>query len=82
MRFEIGQKDFPSTMHKSIWHAAMFMAPYCETIPLQSMGSQADDLREGESSLYQFMIDLYSSMYANPETYYLPVDEYDSFLNG
>ena len=82
MRFEIGQKEFPSTAHKSIWHAAVFMAPFSEVIPSQSTGSEAENLQEGEIGLYQFMIDLYSEMYNNPGTYHIPVGEYDSFMKG
>jgi hypothetical protein len=82
VRFDLNQKKFPSTTHKSIWHAAVFMAPFCEVIPTQVTGRKADELHEGEKNLYQFMTDLYSDMYDNPEAYHLPVGEYDIFMNG
>ena len=82
MKFDINQNEFPSATHKSIWHSAVFMAPFYEVIPPRLNGREANDLREGEKNLYRFMTDLYSDMYDNPEKYYLPVMEYDLLLNG
>ena len=62
VRFNLNQKEFPGATHKSIWHAAVFMAPFREVIPPQVTGKEADELREGEKNLYQFMTDLYSDM--------------------
>jgi hypothetical protein len=82
VRFDTNQKEFPITTHKSIWHAAVFMAPFREVIPTQVTGRETDNLQEGEKNLYQFMTDLYSDMYDNPEAYYLPADEYDNFMKS
>lgn len=82
MIFDKNQKEFPSSTHKSIWHAAVFMAPYYKVVPTELTGKEADDLREGGKSLYSFMTDLYSEMYENPEKFYIPVEEYDNFMKG
>jgi len=82
VKFDINQKEFPSITHESIWHAAIFISPFREVIPTHVTGKKRDNLREGEKSLYQFITDLYSDMYENPEAYYLPVGEYDSFMEN
>jgi len=58
------------------------MAPFREVLAPRLTDREADNLRKGEKSLYQFMTDLYSDMYDNPEAYYLPIGEYDSFMNS
>jgi hypothetical protein len=82
MKFELKQKAFPSATHQSVWHAALFMAPLYEIIPMEFQGRRVEDLRKGEASLHRFMNDLYSDMYQNPEAYFLPVGEYDEFMKG
>lgn len=82
MTFDINQNTFPSTTHKSIWHTAVYMAPFNEVIPANLPAEQSLDLIEGEKSFYQFILDLYSDMYNNPEAYYIPILEYDSFMNS
>jgi hypothetical protein len=52
MAFAITQTRFPSTTHRSIWHAALFLAPF-QGIPSHDAG-QAGDLREGEANLVIF----------------------------
>lgn len=79
-QFSIDQKDFPSATHMSIWHCAVFMAPFTEVIPSRLAPQDARALAEGEKSLYRFMTGLYADMYDNPAGYKLPVGEYDSFL--
>lgn len=82
MQVDRKQQEFPSTTHQSIWHAAVFMAPFYEVIPPQMTGRAAENLQTGEKSLYQFMTDLYADMYAQPDAYLLPVGEYDRFMQG
>ena len=55
VKFDKYQNEFPTTTHQSIWHAAVFMAPFCEMIPPQLTGREAEDLRKGEKSLYQLV---------------------------
>lgn len=82
MKFELKQKTFPSAVHRSVWHAALFMTPFYEIIPAQLRDRRVDDLRKGEASLHRFMHDLYSDLYRHPEAYFLPVGEYDEFMTG
>lgn len=82
MNFDLTQKNFPSFTHKSIWHAALFLAPFQEVVPPNLSGEAAENLRQGERNLYQFMNDLYTAMCENPAEFYLPVGEYDRFMNG
>lgn len=82
MKFDINQKAFPSATHKSIWHVAVFMAPFYEVIPPKLSEKNSLDLCEGEKSLYNFMVELYSNMYDRPEEFYIPVGEYDSYINS
>lgn len=82
MIFDINQREFPSTVHKSIWHAAVFMSPFCEVIPPGLKKNEEDDLREGEKNFYSFILDLYSHMYNNPNNYYIPIEHYDNYMKN
>lgn len=82
MRFDINQNKFISAAHKSIWHAALFLAPFYEVKKPDLAEAEATDLFEGERNLCRFMQDLYLDMYNYPELYHLPVGEYDKYMNG
>ena len=82
MKLEIGQTSFPSTPQRSIWHAAVFMSPFYPVLPEHLTATEAEELREGEESFYNFMVSLYEDMYEHPKDYYIPVEEYDQFMNG
>lgn len=81
MKLDLGQRDFPSTPQKSVWHAAVFLAPFKEVIPPKYAGKETI-LRLGERSLYRFMTNLYLDMYRNPTAYLIPAGEYDEFIKG
>lgn len=40
------------------------------------------DILEGEKDFYLFMKELYIKMYNNPESYYIPLKQYDNYING
>ena len=82
MTFDLHQHTFPSVTHRSIWHAAVFLAPFREVIPQTVTGADADQLRKGEKHLYRFITGLYADMYAHPDVYGIPVGEYDRFMEG
>lgn len=82
MNFSLSQTNFPSVTHQSIWHAAVMRAAFYEIIPASLSDGEADELREGQRSLYQFMTDLYSDMYEHPEAYELPVGDYEAYMQG
>lgn len=69
VRFDIKQNEFLSATHKSIWHSALFLAPFCEVKQPDLTEDEANDLLEGEKSLYCFMQGLYLDMYNYPELY-------------
>jgi hypothetical protein len=82
MTFDLEQHTFPSVTHHSIWHAAVFLAPFLEVIPPTVTGTEADQLRQGERHLYRFITELYADMYAHPDMYFIPVGDYDRFMEG
>lgn len=82
MEFDIKQDKFLSATHKSIWHSALFLASFYEAVPANLSAGETANLLEGERNLYRFIKDLYSDMYNNPGLYYLPVGEYDRYMNG
>jgi hypothetical protein len=82
MIFDPKQRQFPSATHQSVWHAALFLAPFYKVMPAEFKGGKAGDLAEGEANLHRFMNDLFSDLYQNPEAYFLPAGDYDEFMKG
>lgn len=82
MTLPVNPMEFPSLTHRSIWQAAMSLAPFREVIPQELSQTEADALCHGEASFHRFVTDMYGDMYRYPEAYGIPVGEYDVYMNG
>jgi len=72
-------EGYNSPAQKSIWYCIMMLAKF-EEVKVNIDGFDDKNVIKGEKEFYTFMKTLYQDMYANPESYAIPVTEYDNYI--
>jgi len=70
-----------SPAQKSIWYCSMMLAKF-EEVKVSIDGFDNKSVIKGEKEFYTFMKTLYQDMYANPDTYAIPAEEYVEYIKS
>ena len=70
-----------SSVQKSIWYYLMMLAKF-EEVKVSIDGFDEKCIIKGEKDFYTFIKMLYQDMYTNPDTYAIPITEYDEYMKS